>query len=297
MEHHEIPVIETETPRLIRLPGRSHQDLLRKAQATIDAGLAVEHEIDALIAQSQPPPPPSFSWWQNPTACLVIVLICSMILYGILHAKRQEMAKANQAVKQINSDCTVGQAFNGEACIAMNPVESFTQNQSEVYAHGATGPENASRIVMRDSVGNFSASGTTIPTATATALAANAPNCAASKYALGVNSSGAAESCLDVAATPSTQTISGVGGTATATALAVPITDETGTGAMTFTGSNTTGTGTDKAGVAMITTPTASTTILRRDAEGNEYIIKRDALPTEETQRSTMYMSRGDDDE
>ena len=85
-------------------------------------------------------------------------------------------------------------------------------------AHGAVSANTASQIVARDGSGNFSAGTITAEltgnAATATALAANGANCSAGNYPLGVDASGAVESCTAVAGggdavLASTQTFSG----------------------------------------------------------------------------------------
>jgi hypothetical protein len=88
---------------------------------------------------------------------------------------------------------------------------------SGTSAHSATTTNTASRIVSRDASGNFAA-GTITATltgnaATSTALAANGANCAAGSFPLGVDASGAAESCTDGATQTELNTHSALTGT------------------------------------------------------------------------------------
>lgn len=71
-------------------------------------------------------------------------------------------------------------------------------------AHGATTTNTASQLVARDGSGNFAAGTVTAALSgnatTATALAANGANCSAGNYPLGVDASGAVESCTALGA-------------------------------------------------------------------------------------------------
>jgi len=107
------------------------------------------------------------------------------------------------------ANCSAGQAPLGVD--ASGAVEScfdvYTETEGGTHAalvgsdevHGATSTNVVSQIVARDGSGDFAAGTITAALSgnatTATGLAANGANCAAGEIALGVDASGAAESC------------------------------------------------------------------------------------------------------
>lgn len=120
-----------------------------------------------------------------------------------------------------NATTATNLAANGTNCSAGNfplgvdasgSVESCTDGATQTElnthealtaTHGAVSTNTASRIVLRDGSGNFSAGTITATLAgnasTATALAANGANCSAGEFPLGVNAAGVVESCTDSA--------------------------------------------------------------------------------------------------
>lgn len=108
------------------------------------------------------------------------------------------------------ANCSAGEAPLGvsaagaaEGCYDVATQTELDAHTSATSAHSATDANTASRIVLRDASGNFSAGTITANltgavtgnATTASALAANGANCSAGQYPLGVNASGAAESC------------------------------------------------------------------------------------------------------
>jgi antitoxin component YwqK of YwqJK toxin-antitoxin module len=86
-----------------------------------------------------------------------------------------------------------------ESCFDVATQTELNTHTSATSVHGATSANTASRIVMRDASGNFSAGTITASlsgnASTATALAANPSNCPAGQYPLGIAANGAVESC------------------------------------------------------------------------------------------------------
>ena len=116
------------------------------------------------------------------------------------------------------ANCSSGQAPLGvddsgavESCFDVATQTELNTHTNLTTAHGATSTNTASRIVMRDGSGNFSAGTITANltgsvtgnvtgnASTATALAANGANCSSGQAPLGVDDSGVVESCFDVA--------------------------------------------------------------------------------------------------
>lgn len=111
------------------------------------------------------------------------------------------------------ANCSAGQSPLGvdaegdvEGCFDVaTQTELDTHTNATSGVHGAVSTNTASRIVTRDASGNFSAGtitgnltgNVTGNASTSTALAANGANCSAGSFPLGVDASGAAESCTD----------------------------------------------------------------------------------------------------
>lgn len=104
------------------------------------------------------------------------------------------------------ANCAAGNAPLGvdasgavEGCYDVATQAELDTHTSATDAHSATSANTASRIVLRDGSGNFSAGTITAALTgnaqTATALAANGTNCSAGSYPLGVDASGNVESC------------------------------------------------------------------------------------------------------
>jgi diaminopimelate epimerase len=117
---------------------------------------------------------------------------------------------AAAALAADGANCAAGNAPLGvdtagavQGCFDVATQAELNTHTGDTAAHSATSANTASRIVMRDALGDFSA-GTITATlsgnaSTASALLANGANCAAGSAPLGVNASGAAEGCYDVA--------------------------------------------------------------------------------------------------
>lgn len=114
------------------------------------------------------------------------------------------------------ANCSSGNAPLGvdasgavEGCFDVATQAELDTHTSDTAAHSATDANTASRIVLRDASGNFSAGTITAALSgnatTATALAANGANCAAGSYPLGVDASGAVEGCTSVGASDVSQ--------------------------------------------------------------------------------------------
>jgi hypothetical protein len=109
------------------------------------------------------------------------------------------------------ANCTTGNAPLGvdaagavEGCFDVaTQVELDAHTTNLTNAHGATSSNTPSRPVARDASGNFSAGTITAALAgnanTASALASNGGNCPAGQAPLGVDTTGTAEGCFDVA--------------------------------------------------------------------------------------------------
>jgi hypothetical protein len=129
---------------------------------------------------------------------------------GTITATLTGNASSATALTANGSNCAIGTAPLGvdasgavESCTDITTQTELDTHATLTTAHSATSTNTPSRIVLRDSSGNFAA-GTITATLTgtasnATALVANGSNCASGTFPLGVDASGVVESCTDAA--------------------------------------------------------------------------------------------------
>jgi hypothetical protein len=135
-----------------------------------------------------------------------------------------------------NAPLGVDTAGAAESCFDVATQTELDTHTALTTAHGSTSANTPSTIVQRDASGNFSAGTITAAlsgnSSTATALAANGSNCVTGSFPLGVDVSGAVESCtataelLGIADLSDFAGKSGTGTTAIGTTLTALITND-----------------------------------------------------------------------